>query len=194
MLCLTLAVTLGYQADDTSQQIEFLRVSYKANKDAFAYGTFHFEFTRGGSASFADAEAEVFSKAFEERGYYVFDGENARYELVADPKVLAAATKRTSERASTSSITAFRMLTDGRVTLRDNLSMDRTDTFLQHSAIVFAGTEAFYKPDDFEFPLHLGDKGGGACDLFSGSQRGERRKGVAHGARHECSARQPQGV
>jgi len=48
MLCLILAVTLGYQADDTSQQIEFLRVSCKANKDAFAYGTFRFEFTRGG--------------------------------------------------------------------------------------------------------------------------------------------------
>ena len=55
--------------------------------------------TRGAaSASFADAESEVFAKAFEESGYYVFDGDNARYELVADPKVLAAATKRTGER------------------------------------------------------------------------------------------------
>ena len=37
---------------------------------------------------------------------------------------------------------------------------------MQHGAIIFPGTAAFYKPDDFEFPLYLGAKVGGACDLF----------------------------
>ena len=117
MLLLTLAGLIAYQADDSTKQIEFLRSSYKANKDAFAYGSFRFEFTRGSSESFSDAESEVFTRSFREDGLYVFDGENARYELLADPKVLAAATKRIDVLHSTSFITAFRSLTDGTFTL-----------------------------------------------------------------------------
>ena len=72
---------------DAAQQVEFLRLSYRANKDAFAYGSFHFEYTRGKCSSLKDAEAGNFTTAFREDGFYVFDGDNARYDLIADPKV-----------------------------------------------------------------------------------------------------------
>ncbi len=72
MLFLILAGMIGYQPSDPMQQVEYLRLSYKANKDQFLYGSFRFEFTRGLSASLSDAETGVFSKAFEETGLLVF--------------------------------------------------------------------------------------------------------------------------
>jgi len=164
MLLMILAGLIGYGADDSAKQIEFLRSSYKANKDAFAYGSFRFEFTRGSSKSSADAESEVFAWAFREDGFFVFDGENARYELLADPKVLAAATKRIDERHSTSFITAFRSLTDGTFTLLDNLQPVERNTALRHGAIIHPGTYLFYRSGSFSFPLYLGDKGKGGAD------------------------------
>ncbi len=160
MLALSLAAALCCQNDDRAQQLDYLGLSYKANKDAFAYGSFHFEFTRGLSASLADAEAEVFSQAFKEDGFYAFDGKNARYDLVAEPGVLGAATTWTSLTM------AYRLLTDGKVTLRDNMQPYHKNTTFLHGLMLSPGTDAFYKHDTFEFPLWIGDRGGGAYDLF----------------------------
>jgi hypothetical protein len=166
MLLLILTGMIGWHTDGSMQQVEFLRVSHKANKDSFASGAFRFHYTRGSSASLSDAESEVLGKAFEESGYYVFDGDNARYDLLAEPAVLASATRRIDNRRSSASITAFRALTDGKFTLRDNIQLAGTNAALRHGAIIFPGVATFYKSGSFEFPLELGDKGGGAYDLF----------------------------
>ena len=68
MIFVLVAGILGFQPGDSMQQVEFLRLSYKANKDAFEFGTFRFEFTRGTCASRADAESGVFSRAIKEAG------------------------------------------------------------------------------------------------------------------------------
>jgi hypothetical protein len=156
------------QPDNSTQQLEFLRLSYKANKDSFAYGTFRFRFTRGSSASLADAESEVFSKAFELSGFYAFEGDNARYESVADPKVLAAATTRTGELRTSSLITSFRSLTNGKFTLRDNHQLNKEGAPLRHGTVMSSGTNAFYRSGSFDFPLYIGDNGNGGSeyDLF----------------------------
>ncbi len=163
---LVLGGMLCYQTDDSAQQLEFLRLSYRANKDAFAYGSFRFEFTKGSSASFSDAESEVFTRSFREDGLYAFDGGDARYDLIADPKDLAAATKRISDHRRSAFIRAFRSVTDGKLTLRDNLETDQTNTSLRHSPIIFPGTDTFYKSGAFEFPLYLGDNCHTDPDLF----------------------------
>ena len=115
MILLVLVAVAGLQPPEVSdQQIEFLRLSYKSNKDAFTFGTFHFDYTRGACASPTDAEAGVFTRAVNERGLYLFDGTNARYELIADPKDLAAATTWIGERKRSSLAGAYRTLTDGK--------------------------------------------------------------------------------
>ena len=62
MVLLLLASVVGYQAVGSMEHIEYLRLSFKANKDAFVFGTFRFEYTRGSSASLSDAMAGVFSE------------------------------------------------------------------------------------------------------------------------------------
>jgi hypothetical protein len=168
LILFLLAGTLGQQPDGSTQQLDFLRLSSKANKDSFGYGTFRFQYTRGFSTNLADAEKEVFARAFEEAGYYAFEGENGRYETVAEPTVLAAATTRTGELRSSSLIRSFRSLTDGKSTLVDTHFPDETGTRLNHGLIMSAGTGPFYGSGSFDFPLYLGDngKGGDDYDLF----------------------------
>lgn len=168
MFLIMLAAILADPPDDSKQQIEYLRFSYKANRDKFEFGTFRFDYTRGSSASPSDAESGVFSRSFEEHGSYVFDGNNARYELIADPQVLAAATKRIDERRSSASLSAFRMLTDGKVTFIDNLFPDQSGASLKHNPIIVQGVTRFYASGFFEFPLYLGDHSGTSdCNLFT---------------------------
>ena len=113
MILLLLASVVGYQSVGSMEHIEYLRLSFKANKDAFVFGTFHFEYTRGSSASVSDAMAG-FSKSVREDGFFAFEGKNTRYELIADPKGLATLTTRIDERHSSSLASTFRALTDGR--------------------------------------------------------------------------------
>lgn len=133
MAWLLIVALTALRSDDASQQLEFLRLSYKANKEAFSFGTFRFEYTRGSSASRQDAEAGVFSSSINEQGFYVFDGKNARYDLIAAPTDLAAKTTRVGERRTMSSAKSFRMLTDGEATLLDTLLPDQPGTNLVHA-------------------------------------------------------------
>ncbi len=162
MLALILAGMLGVQSDDADKQIDFLRFSYKANKDSFSFGTFRFQFTTGSSQSLSEATSDHFSKSINEDGFYMFDGRSARYDLTVEPKNLAAATTRIDERRSTSFAVAFRMLTDGKVTLRDMLSPNQAGTELRHRPAIRPGTADFYRSGFFEFPLYIGD--GDVCD------------------------------
>jgi hypothetical protein len=167
MLLLILAGILSCQPDDQREHLDFLRLSYRANKESFLYGSFRFEYTRGLSASLADAESEVFSKAFKEDGFFVFDGANALYQLTADPKVLTAATTRIDGRPSSSLIGAFRMVTDGKATLYDSIQLNWANATLLHSPKIVPGRTEFGRDGIFEFPLYVGDNSLRDYDLFS---------------------------
>jgi hypothetical protein len=166
MFLLLAAVTLALQPGDQSQQLEFLRVSYKANKDAFAFGTFRFEYTRGACKSVADAEAGIFDRSIKEDGFYVFDGKNARYDLVAQPQDLAASTRRIGANKTVSTALSHRMLTDGDVTLLDMHLPDRSGESINHSVATHRG-RLFYQDGYFQFPLSLGDSARTGYDLAS---------------------------
>jgi hypothetical protein len=166
MYLLLFAASIGLQPGDSMQRVDFLRLSYKANKEAFAFGTFHFEFTRGSSASPSDAEAGVFSKAIREDGLYIFDGKNGRYELIAEPKELAAMTTRVNERKTVSLARTFRALTDGKATLVDFLVLNESSTSFYHRPEIYADPSMFHEESFFKFPLWLGDDDGHPMDLF----------------------------
>ncbi len=168
MFLALLAAMISIGSDDRSQQIEFLRVSYKANTEAFAFGTFHFEYTTGSCATLADAESAVFSKAVREDGLYVFDGKNARYDLIAGPADIAAVTTRIDDQKTASSASSFRMLTDGEVTFLDFQYLDKSNTILNHKPEMYSGTRVFYDDARFKFPLWIGDAGRHPYDLFRG--------------------------
>lgn len=165
MLILLLAGMLGCQADDPARQVEYVRLSYKANKDAFAFGTFRFKCTRATCVSLEDAKSEVYSRSITEDGFYAFDGQNARFELTAEPKDVAAVTKWIDEHRSSTLASTFRMLTDGKVTFMDLLHLNRAGTVLLHQPQIFPDT-VFYR-QTFEFPLFLGDDSARPYDLFS---------------------------
>ena len=165
MLILILAAIIGQPADDPMQQIEYLRLSYKNNKDKFSFGEFRFDYTIGVAGSRSDAEAGVFTSSVQEEGFYIFDGENARYELVAEPKAIAAVTKWLDDRRNTSMAMVFRMLTDGKVTFLDQVHTNRKGTVLIHQPEIFQGTGVYR--ERFDFPLFLGSDSERPYDLFS---------------------------
>jgi hypothetical protein len=171
MFLLFLLATIAFQPTDSSEQIDFLRISFKANKDSFAFGTFHFQYTRGRCASLSDAESGVFSSSISEDGLYVFDGKNERYDLLADPEALAAVTKRLSKKKSASMATAFRALTDGEVTLLDRMFLDDEDKYSYRSPEIYPGTEMFCTDAYFNFPLSLGNCDKVIGDLFDNLSR-----------------------
>lgn len=159
-----LAATLACQAHDWVEQLECARLSYRANKEAFAFGTFRFQYTIGFAASASDAQSGVFVRSIKEDGFYVFDGKNARYELTADPKAVASVTTGIGARTSTSLARTFRMLTDGKVTFVDRLHLDSAGRDLLHQPHIFATTSYYHQ--HFEFPLYLGDQSDRPYDLF----------------------------
>ena len=165
MFFAALAAMIGFQSDDLAQKIEFIRLSYKANKDAFAFGTFHFEYTRGSCATLSDAESGVFSKAIKEDGFYVFDGNNARYDLVAEAAVIAAGTTRIGHTTAYSA-SSFRALTDGEATLVDYQWLIKSDTVLLHRPEMYSGISIFYNDAYFRFPLWIGDQCRHPYDLY----------------------------
>jgi hypothetical protein len=162
MLLLSLLAAIAFQPAGSAEQVDFLRMSFKANKDAFAFGTFRFEYTRGRCANPADAESEVFSKSIKEDGLYVFDGKNERYDLLADPAALAAVTMRIDKSKSSSFAMVFRSLTNGEVTLRDQRWLDDSNEFSQFSPEIYPGKRLFCDSAYFQFPLSLGN-----CDQFN---------------------------
>jgi hypothetical protein len=167
MILLLLAGMIALQTDGQTEQLEFLRLAYKANKDAFSFGTFRFDYTRGSAANVSDAMSEVFSKSVEEAGFFAFEGKNARFELIADPKGLAAMTTRVNEHTVSSVASSFRSLTDGESTLLDLMMPDPSGTALIHGrAEVYPGSAQFYSSAYFEFPLLLGSDEPRAFDLF----------------------------
>jgi hypothetical protein len=166
MILLLLAGTIGLQSGESAQQLNFLRVSYKANKDSFAFGTFRFEYTRGSCASPSDAESGVFSRSVTEHGLYVFDGKNARFDLIADPKDIAAATTPIGKDMSSSFAWSYRTLTDGKLTLIDTFALIKEDKTFVHRPQIYEGINYFYLDAFFQFPLWLGADGDRPYDLF----------------------------
>ncbi len=166
MAYLILLATIGFQRSEAMEQVDLLRTSFKANRDAFAFGTFHFEYTTATCKGPADAEAEVFSKSITEDGLYAFDGTNARYDLLAEPAALAAVTIRLDKNRTSTFAMVVRMLTNGEATLFDRLFLDDSNNTFYRRPHIEAGTTTFCNGAYFQFPLLIGscDKGGG--DLY----------------------------
>jgi hypothetical protein len=167
---LLLAGILGAQAGDPMSQIDYMRLSYKANKQSFAFGSFRFEYTIGVSANATDAESGIYQQSIKEDGLYIFDGKNARYELTASPKDILAVTRwidpdrDSTRRKSMSLANTFRMLTDGKVTFMDSTGVGRAGAPLPHLPQISADIRLYRS--SFEFPLYIGDESGRPYDLF----------------------------
>lgn len=160
---LILASLVVCQSEDSMRQIEYIRLSYRANKDMFKHINCEFKFTIGNSDNVADAQAGIFRRSITEDGTYVFDGKNARYALTAEPSDVAAVT-RWRERRGTTLARTYRMLTDGKVTLYDLIHPAQDSTALFHHVEIHPDTSLFYKR--FHFPLFVGDDHGRPYDVF----------------------------
>jgi hypothetical protein len=165
LLVLLAGLITEVQPEDRAQQAEFLRLSYKANTDAFLFGSFRFEFTRGSAASLADAEAGRMQKAAKADGFYVFDERNARYELEMDVATMAS-TMGKDKRGLSTWAPIFRMLTDRKVTLLDTVNlMDPSSNSFHHQAQIFPGIDIVAHQCDF--PLNIGNLDWRTFDLYS---------------------------
>lgn len=164
-LLVIVACALGQPVDDPKGLIDHIRFTYKQNKDTFRFGHFRFEYVVGQSESTADAEAGIFKRSIKEEGLYIFDEHNARYELTADPAEAAAVTSRDPEKRTVATIAeTCRLLTDGKVTLVDILSLNRAKTDFLHNPMILADTK-FYE-SCFKFPLSIGCPTAIHKDLF----------------------------
>ena len=135
-------------------ELEHIKVSYEANRAAFPHGTFRFDYLRGSADNESDAHSGRLRPTPVRKGFYAFDGSNARYEIVYEPIELENAIVRTVENKGSSKLAAFRLLSDGRATLFDLISPDEKQHILQHDARI---TQKTIYQSFFEFPVGLGN-------------------------------------
>jgi hypothetical protein len=143
----------------------FLSVSCRANVESFAAGTFRFSYTRARAWGLEDALAGKYSDSVVAQGLYIFDGHDARFELVVGASEQGRITKRIGPDRTSSFFLPVRELTDGRVTLMDLIFMVDPQSLVQlHSPQIVSGTDEFQ--NRLCFPLGLGSKGQRFFRLF----------------------------
>lgn len=136
------------------KQLEHIRNTYIANRGAFPFGTFRFDYMVGAAENEKDARAGRMRHESTARGLYVFNGSNARYEVVFSEEDLRRATRKIGEGKHSSSLHCFRSLTDGQVTLLDTITAKEQSDQLRHSPRILPEV---YFHEYFAFPLGLGD-------------------------------------
>jgi hypothetical protein len=145
-----------------------LKELFVANRSAFGFGSFRFDHITGQASSAEDARAGRLVHAITGRGFYAYDGTNARYERLYDDQDLLRATRILPETQSgrfrtQSSLNSFRVLTEGRSCLLDSISAAFDLTKVVHSAQILPGVREFY--NDLVFPLNLGRSDPNSFDL-----------------------------
>lgn len=134
-------------------ELRHIEVAYRANRAAFPFGAFRFDYIEGSAPSVEDARAGRLPHASTARGFYAFDGTNARFEIVHDTQEMERKTWKVGENRARSSLLSFRGLTDGRVALIDYMAFDKDERILKHMTQIGPVSEFLQL---FEFPLSLG--------------------------------------
>ncbi len=153
LLALTLIGACGGPAMAGSLA-EAISTAYAANRSSITYGNFRFRYDVGRAADLESAARGDWSRRASARGGYAFDGVNAVYERVFSAAGMAADRVPTGVNQWSSQLDSKRRLTNGKVTLWDNLIADDRGTSHLHTAQIDPGVEIFHR--GMLFPLDLG--------------------------------------
>jgi hypothetical protein len=142
-------------ANGQRQQVELesLGLACQANREAFRFGTFRFDFITGRASSTEEGAAGKYSADYTGSGFYAFDGKNCRFECLYTLEDLVKSRRKITENEY-KSLSPVRILCDGDSTLADYPLLDEPGTAFSHSAMIHAGTRYF--TGRFNFPLWLG--------------------------------------
>jgi hypothetical protein len=152
-----------------AELIASIRTAYAANRESLAkHGSMTFRFADGQVPARAVREPDDYrtlewSRASVLRGFYAFDGPLARYDHVYPPDEIVRRRVKVGDGTWQSGISSYRSLTNGRVTLKDNVSVGRDDKTVLHTPYVKPGTELFYQ--FLDVPLSPGATAWGRYDL-----------------------------
>jgi len=157
LLMCSLACVVTPPPGDEGRVAEAICTAFEANRANLAYGAIRFTYTVGKSSSTAAARCGEISEKYVADGTYVYNGDQARYELVFSAEDMASERVDLGGGRSTSQLTSFRLLTNGKVTLFDFMdplslakrgpssSSGRPLSSFSHSSQIDPGTEVFMR-------------------------------------------------
>jgi hypothetical protein len=154
-IVLTACMIATVQVDSrVAAELLEIRELHEANQATMTYGALRFEYTVGSAKTASDARNGEFQNSRTARGRYLFDVGRALIEVLHEPTEMAAARRKTSPNQYTSSISSYRALTDGNITLMDYLDLAFESSEVIHHPYT-AGAETFFRYT--RLPLNLGD-------------------------------------
>ncbi len=139
---------------DHAELVKAIPPAFEANRAALQSGTIRFRYAVGMAASPAAALKNAWSKRHESEGVYAYSGRRGMYSLVATPEVMASAREKTGQGHWTSQVYSVRVLTNGVLTLWDQVNLGDDGKEINHYAEIAKGSERFYQ--DSSVPLGLG--------------------------------------
>lgn len=136
-------------------ELRHVKEVYLANRSSIGFGTFRFDFLTGRAASATEARNGRIERASKGRGFYSFDGTNARYERLYEKEELIGQAQKLGDGQIRSSLMSSRALTDGHVTLMDTIDPTADLTGVAHTSQIYESNVHFFR--DLFFPLNLGN-------------------------------------
>jgi hypothetical protein len=152
-------VAVASSGETDVEMLRAVRTAYTANRNALAHGVIRFRFIVTDTTQRPDRrERGAAAGYYSGKGLYVYDGSNARYECLFPPEEEVAARTQVGDRSFSTPLNSFRALTDGKLTLWDQVGVAPGGKTAVHSAQIDPGTQQFYQYFNFTpFPLQLGN-------------------------------------
>jgi hypothetical protein len=163
MLALRIAIAVISMVQEDAEPLKALATSYGANRSLLRYGSIEFSSATGTAATPEAARSGQWMVRSETTGRYVFDGPRAYFENVFSREQMRANRRKIGDGRHSTTLHSRRVLTDGRITLSDRISLDDSGDKFIRAAQVDPGTRVFYM--NYACPLALGEPDPKSFDL-----------------------------
>lgn len=154
-LCLTLAALLPTGGGPPEHDLLIaIADMYDDNRSRFAFAAAKFDYLDARSRDLSSARAGDFSQVDRADGEYVFRGDDAFYTRLFTAEAMASRSGDVVNGRFSSTLGSVRILTNGKLTLREQINSLGSQARLVKGHRLAAGVEEFYRIA--EFPLDLG--------------------------------------
>jgi hypothetical protein len=139
-----------------SEMAGAVQTAYESNRASIPFGTVRATVAVGQAADLKAAMEGRWKYRAVADCRYVFDGPKGYFELIHTLEDMVRYRSVDSKVSQTSLLYSTKVLTDGRVTMYDNIAPDIPGNKLMYTSQITQGTEVFFRAMDF-MPINLGD-------------------------------------